>query len=298
MNANGNGNGNSSGGLVTVAKTPAAKALVTRMDSMLQAFPDGRDQARARFAQIAISMANNMELAQKCDPASLVMAIYGCAQLGLVPDTSLGHIYVVPHKGKATLIPGYRGMIELAKRSGDVSTVYAYVVRENDDFAQQWGTDPRIDHKPAYGNRGALTHAYAVAVHRDGQKQFIVLDAQDIARIKKSSQSAGSEYSPWRTAEDQMWMKSAVRQLCKYLRLSPEAARAIQWDEQADRGEQQTIDADFTVVTEDEKPPTDDALTEMTGEGPPDDCGDDTPHPDPPDSDGMTRPGEFADLPD
>ena len=83
-------------------------------------------------------------------------------QLGLEPGL-LGHCYILPYKREATFIIGYKGMIDLARRSGHIQSIYAHAVHENDEFEYELGLHPKLEHKPSHGDRGAFIGAYAVA---------------------------------------------------------------------------------------------------------------------------------------
>ncbi len=231
-------------------QTEAVKLLTDKMGAVLAAYPDSNPQVRERFAQICIALANSYEL-KKCDPRSIVTAIYGCAALGLVPDKTLGHVYIIPRKNKAgqvlaTLMPGYRGYIELARRSGAIGYVDARVVYVNDEFDVRWGTDPGVVHHPWFvrgkDEPGEPWAAYCVAqLPGQSQYQFDVLTRTEIEAARNSSEGSNKEWSPWVQHPAEMWRKTAVRRASKYWPLSPMLAQAVAWDEQADRGQRQQI---------------------------------------------------------
>jgi len=231
------------------AKTAAAEILLSKMESVIATYPDSSPQARERFAHICMALSNTKDL-RECDPASVVVAIYGCAMLGLVPDKNLGHVYVIPRKEKgrkvATLMVGYRGYMELARRSGHVSYIDARVVYRNDEFDVQYGTTPGIIHKPWFllGHDKAAEPwaAYCVAQLK-GQDiyQFDVLTRSDIEAAKKISKGKNSEYSAWIQYEMEMWRKTAIRRGSKYWPQSPLLAQAVAWDEQVEMGRRQEI---------------------------------------------------------
>lgn len=231
------------------ARTAAAKILQNKIAAVLSAYPDSDQQVRERFAHICIALANSTDL-KDCDPSSVVVAIYGCAALGLVPDKTLGHVYIIPRKSKgkmmATLMPGYRGLMELARRSGAVSYIDARVVYANDAFDVEYGTSPGIKHHPWFvrgqTEPGKPWAAYCVAKLRgEIQYQFDVLTSDEIAAAKKMSQGSDSPYSPWNKYPEEMARKTAVRRASKYWPLSPLLAKAVAWDEQADMGRRQEI---------------------------------------------------------
>ena len=179
----------------------------------------------------------------ECDQISLCSAIMQAAQLGLVPDDTLGAAYLVPFRKQVQLVIGYKGLLDLARRSGTVTTIYAQAVHEKDEFSYQYGLHPDLVHKPFMeGDRGEVTCAYAVAAMKDGGYQFEVMSLSEIIDIRNKSQGyqAAVRYNrshPWMTHFEQMAKKTVLRRLCKYLPMSTEAMAAIYIDQSADRGE-------------------------------------------------------------
>lgn len=183
-----------------------------------------------------------------CDQKSLFGAILQCAALGLEPGGALGHCYLLPYGRTCQLIIGYRGMIDLARRSGQIISLYAYVVHEKDDFNYKLGLYPDIEHVPSSeADPGPVTHVYAVAKLKDGGVQFEVMSRAEIEAVRARSKAGRS--GPWVTDWDAMAKKTVIRRLFKYLPVSIEAARATEIDERSERGEpvteQDWIDAAF-----------------------------------------------------
>lgn len=170
---------------------------------------------------------------------TLLLAVMQSATLGLEPDTPLQEAWLLPRKNKGTqecqLSIGYVGIMKLARRSGEIRTIYAECVHQRDEFAWRLGTDPSIHHIPAAGERGPLTHVYAVVRYKDDGFNFVVLSEADVHARRASSDSWRSEssrpYSPWTTNTEAMWRKSAIRALRPYLPLTAEAAQALDTDE-------------------------------------------------------------------
>ncbi len=167
----------------------------------------------------------------ECNPYSVVGGLRLGAQLGLSLGP-LGHFYLVPFKNEAVFILGYRGMIELAYRSGKVRRIQAAVVREGDAFAYRYGTRQFLDHTPSTESRESPWVAvYAVAELTNGGKPFEVLDRGHVEARMKRSPSHKLPSSPWITDMEAMWCKSAVRQLQRWLPQTVESARAVEQDE-------------------------------------------------------------------
>ena len=182
-----------------------------------------------RFARIVMTtLRNNPRLAQ-CDPRSLMSACMLSAQLGLEPGTPLGHAYFLPFKREITFVIGYRGMLDLARRSGEIESIEAREVRANDLFEFEFGLDPKLKHIPASGDRGEPTHYYGIAKFKDGGHYFEVLSKADVETYRERSRA--KDDGPWVTDYSAMARKTVVRRMAPYLPLATEAARAVASDE-------------------------------------------------------------------
>jgi len=166
-----------------------------------------------------------------CNPYSIVGGLRLGAQLGLSLGP-LGHFYLAPHAGEAVFILGYRGMVELAYRSGKVRRVSATVVREGDEFAFRYGTRAVLDHVPGGAPAERQWQAvYAVAELTNGGKPFEVLYPEDVEARRKRSALGKQNKGPWADDTEAMWRKSAVRQLQRWLPQTPESAHGLATDE-------------------------------------------------------------------
>ena len=230
-----------------------------------------------RLARIALTEIRKIPKLAQCDQTSFLGAIMQVAALGLEPGGALGHAYLIPFdkRGKLAngqwgvvgtevqLIIGYRGMIDLARRSGQIVSLSARIVYANDKFSYAYGMDETLEHVPHEGaNPGEMTHVYAVAKLVGGGVQFEVMSRAKIEATRDGSQgykaavAAAEKYSkpidsPWSNHFDEMAKKTVIRQLFKYLPVSIEIQRAVGLDEQADAGVSQhnalVIDGDYSV---------------------------------------------------
>lgn len=254
-----------------VPTKPAAIMLEKSLPAMIKAYPSDNEAKRERFAQIAMTIANSVEL-KDCQDKSVVMAIYGCMKLGLVPDPSLGHVYIIPRwfkKLKCTLAQiqiGYRGYIELANRSQAIAETHSTIVYERDEFDEDLGTNRRVIHRPWYvkgeSEPGEMRLAYVTWRDlRSGNVQHHVVTKNRIDRAREMSQSANSkfpQFSPWNKDEPAMWRKTAIIDASKMWPLTTEIADAVALDEQADLGRVQIIDAHQLPMPGDIDPETGD----------------------------------------
>lgn len=207
-----------------------------------------------RLLRIALSEVRRNPRLGQCSAASLLSAIFTCAQLGLEPGSTLGHAFLIPYRDECQFQIGYKGMIELARRSGEIQNINARCVYENDTFEYSYGLHEDLVHRPAIGNRGELTHVYAVAKLKDGGVQFEVMDRFELEEVRDGSQGyqAAIKYNkkdnPWITSFDEMCRKTLIRRLFKYLPVSVEISRAASLDERADRGQRQESDLDHILL--------------------------------------------------
>lgn len=178
-----------------------------------------------RLMRVALMTISRTPKLAECTPHSLLNAFMTATQLGLEVGGVLGEAYLVPYKTEATFILGYRGMINLARRSGQIISIEAQVVREGDLFDFEYGLEMRFRHQPKAEVDQPITHAWALARFRDGGHQLDVMTIRDIEAIRKRSRS--STNGPWVTDFAEMAKKTVVRRLCKYLPLSPEMADAV-----------------------------------------------------------------------
>ena len=193
------------------------------------------------FARLAVGVLRQNEkltAAAQNNPGSLMSALMTAARLGLEPGTEQFYLRPIKRKGQLEVqgIVGYQGIVELIYNAGAASSVVVEVVRANDLFA--WTPGALDDQRPPrwpgamkqpfhkvdwFGNRGPLVGAYAYAVMQGGAiSKVVVLNSDHIARAKAKSDGADTEYSPWRTDEEAMWLKTAARRLGKWVPTSAE----------------------------------------------------------------------------
>lgn len=137
-----------------------------------------------------------------------------------------------------------RGLIDLAYRSGEIKSIQAHEVYENDDFSYEYGLEPKLHHVPAKSNRGEVTHYYAVFTTKDQGYGFEVMSIDDVREFaRKYSKSFGTDSSPWTTNFNAMAKKTVLKQILKYAPLKTEFVRGITQDETI----HDTISMDMTL---------------------------------------------------
>jgi len=223
-------------------KRTLAAELVELKPEISKALPSHLDGER--MTRIALTALRTTPKLNQCTLPSFLGSVLTLAQLGLEPNTPLAQAYLIPRSSKGsmqcTTMIGYAGMLDIVYRSGKVALVYAEVVREGDIFDYDLGLDRKLIHKPVGDEDASMTHVYAVAELMNGHKAFVVLTANQVIKRKLSAQGTASASSPWNSYPEEMWKKSAVRALWKYLPRSPEIAQAVSFDEAPEFGKKQT----------------------------------------------------------
>ncbi|MEH6474444.1 MAG: recombinase RecT [Sneathiella sp.] len=236
-----------------------ASALEKMRPQMLQALPDHITADRMMRVLLGTIQKNPKLL--ECNRASLYSAISTCSVLGLEPDGIMGQAHLVPFKGVVQFIPGYQGLIALARNSGEVKSIMAEAVHENDHFFYQFGINDVLEHRPVDKERGEITHFYAIAKFNDGGHHWIVMSREDVEKIRNNSPAykSNTTSSPWAAHFGEMGKKTAIRRLAKYLPMDTQKANsrnrdrtesAIAISDAADKGLHAQMDWDGNLQIE------------------------------------------------
>lgn len=225
-----------------------------------------------RMLKIALGALRTTPKLMECTVESLMGAVVQCSQLGLEPNTPLGHAYLIPFEKKkkkgnewvtekveTQIVIGYKGLIDLARRSGQVISISAHAVHENDHFEYAYGLEEKLEHKPSMSSRGRVIAFYAVAKLVGGGHAFEVMSAEQVNEIRDASQNykfaRDKEKTVWGQHYEEMGRKTVLRRLFKYLPVSIELASASAIDEIGAAGRSQALD---TVLDGDYITPADD----------------------------------------
>lgn len=206
-----------------------------------------------RFSRMVLTAISTNPKLASCTPQSFCGAMMQAAQLGLEPNTPLGQAYLIPYKNKGVdecqFQIGYKGLIDLAHRSGEFKMIYAKEVYENDEFTYSFGLDPKLEHVPYQGaDKGEVTHYYAVYTLVNGGFGFEVMSKEEVeAYAKKYSQAFAKGWtSPWKTNFDEMAKKTVIKKVLKYAPIKTEFVRQVQQDETI----KTTLDEDMSIVAD------------------------------------------------
>ena len=188
-----------------------------------------------RFTRIVLSaLSTNPKLAQTT-PQSFLSAMMTAAQLGMEPNTPLGQAYLIPYYNSKSRCNecqfqlGYKGLIDLAYRSGEVSIIQAQVVYENDEFTYSFGLEPVLKHIPAASDRGEPVYVYAMFRTKDGGFGFDVM-SMDAVRNFAQQYSKSFSSGPWQTHFEEMAKKTVMRKVLKYAPLRSDFLRGMALD--------------------------------------------------------------------
>lgn len=224
------------------------KQAVTNFKSEIEAaLPVHLKRNAEKYARQAMSLFSQNPKLQKCTGVTILAALMTASGLGLDLTPQLGQCYIIPYDNKkktakgwetvteAQFQLGYRGVIALAQRSGELTRIQADVVRELDTFRYSKGLNPILEHEESMEeDRGQITHVYAVANFKNGGYAFEVWPvAKVIAHAKKFSKSyykrdyktgktVENDKSPWHTDFESMAKKTLIMAIWKYLPLSTE----------------------------------------------------------------------------
>lgn len=220
--------GNGDGKPLTIAQ------LIDRQRTEIQrALPKHMDADR--LARIATTVIKTTPKLLECSASSLLGSLMLSAQTGMEPGP-LGHAYFVPRKIKGVQecqwILGYKGIIELARRSGKILSIEAREVCERDEFEYSYGLDEQLVHKPYMdGDRGPIVAFWGLAKFADGGHYFLVMSNSDIEKARARSDAFKAGFGPWVTDYAAMGRKTVIRRMAPFLPLAAEQAQVIAHDE-------------------------------------------------------------------
>lgn len=218
--------------------------LLTNADNIRNLLPRYIDEQK--FIAASLTLLRKQPTLMECTPASFFGALVESAQLGLMPGTQ-GLSYFIPFRNNKThcrevqLIPGYKGLVQLAYNSDKVDKVEAHMVYENDEFHYQLGLRLECTHIPAQGSRGGMTACYAIVKLASGEHLLEVMSLEEVEAHRNRYSKAARE-GPWVTDFQPMALKTVLRKVLKLAPQSAELMRGIVLDEQAGSGQSQVLD--------------------------------------------------------
>lgn len=240
-------------------------ALETIQDAanMVRKYATGliNDKRAQQFAfQLAIMTKDpkNGDNLKRCTPESVLASMMACVHLDLMPNTSEQYAYIIPYGSVAQFQLGYKGLVELAYRSGVIKAVNAELVFKEDVFEVDLGMDRKLVHRPSYTVADRTSYQNAVAVYataklNNGEFVFEVLTKADLEKVKNSSKAASN--GPWKDWPEAMAKKTAVKRLLKLLPSSTSDNRfkqAAEWDSKGEAGKGIKFDRETNTIIDGE----------------------------------------------
>lgn len=191
-------------------------------DQIARALP--AHMAPDRFLRVATTTLLRVPKLLDCSQESFMKAMLDCSSLGLEPDGRRCHL--IPYGKEVQLIVDWKGLVELAKRSGEVISWKAETVKEKDLFS--W-VNGEVHHEINWrGDRGKLEAVYSIVKLESGEVDIEVMTLVEVEAIRKRSKASGS--GPWVTDFEEMAKKTVIRRHSKRLTLSPEFHHALEVD--------------------------------------------------------------------
>ncbi len=239
--------------------TPAEKkAAPDNFPAMLVAFQGEIQRALPshlsgdRMCRIALTNFRQTPLLAKCQPRSVFACVIMASQLGLEPGLN-GRAYLIPYFNKTKgeyecqFVPGWKGLLELANRTGR-STCWTGAVFRGDDFAYELGDRPRVHHKPhGEDDPNLLQFVYAIGRVRDSQWPIVeVWSNERIKRHFKKYNKVGDKH--YAHANWEMYArKIPLLQVLKYMPSSPELEMVVALSDRESAGKRQGITIDAAI---------------------------------------------------
>ena len=212
-----------------------AEAYLNKMSKQIQeALPKSAGMSPERLSRITLTTIKTNPKLLECSIESLLGAVLQSAQLSLEPNL-LGSCYFIPYKGQVSFQIGYKGLIDLVTRKGEVLTIVAKEVRQGDVFHYEYGRNEDLKHIPApHDQRGEITHFYAYAHLKNGAFTFDVMHVSEIEQVRDEHSQAykwDNKGSIWVKHYEAMAKKTVIKRLIKYLPISVETQNAVAHDE-------------------------------------------------------------------
>ena len=223
------------------AKTAGAVTEVKKEKTIFDVIESGKAQFAAalpkhmtgdKFVRVAITCIRQNPKLAGCSQASLLGALMTTAQLGLEPGV-LGQCYLIPYGTECQFQLGYKGMIELLRRTGQLSDIYAYPVYSNDEFNIEYGLERKLSHKPAFNNpdgRGEVTGFYSVAILKDGTRAFEYMTKDEVIKHEEKYRKGKYKNEVWNKNFEEMAMKTVTKKMLKWLPISVEMIENLRKD--------------------------------------------------------------------
>lgn len=218
---------------------PIIAALDARLPEIAEILPDG--MRIERFRKVVVQAMLRTPSLWECTPISIITAITEAAEVGIEPTGVLGKGWLIPYKGEAKFIPGWRGFVDLMWRADKILTTVD-LVRVGDEFSYRRGTDKYLHHVPDLSepdreaSEDNVTFAYVMVEFPDGRNDFEVMSRAALDKIRTASLAKARDKSKaiWTTNPGEMFKKTPIRRIAKRMPLSPAVQAMLARDEEID----------------------------------------------------------------
>jgi recombination protein RecT len=212
-----------------IIKANEIEQLLAPKKSDFVALLNGKPEIFTREISFAVQAINGSEMLQKCDRNSVLQAVYNIALTGLSLNPISKLAYLTPRwnakkqQNECLLMPSYQGMVKVITDTGSAKKLDAFLIMEGDVFEVSYGTESTIIHKPKFPKGKTIIGAYAIAVLSNGEKQFEVMDKDELDHVRacsdswKAFESGKAKSSIWNDWEGEMCRKTVIKRLTKYL---------------------------------------------------------------------------------
>lgn len=221
-----------------------------RVEALLQNQPNINVERFLAMALNAVKRDKKLLSVVEKNPASLFASLLLCAEHGLSPSPEVGEAYLIPYGTACQFQLGYQGLIKIVYRNPDVKSISAEIVYEMDDFDWGLGLEPYLNHKPASGERGEITHVYAIVKFRNGEPMFKVMSKKELMEIQKISKAGNKGIWFNKQSDPQGWMlkKTCLKQLLKLVPKEFQLGSGLHHDNVSEGGSIFTLNSDDEIV--------------------------------------------------
>ena len=217
------------------ALAPQLKAVLSAEQAFKNAYGLANPEVQntwTRESMFALQAVKGSDLLMKCSPESIKNAVINIALVGATLNPALKEADLIPRKGVACLDFRYSGLIRIAVDAGAVLSMNAYVVYDCDEFDYDLGKNPPVTYKPSMNppfdpEKVAkdpaefwkhIVCAISRAVLPSGIVDWQVLPKWKLLKVRETSMSKDSNYSPWKTWPEEMIRKTVIKYAAKTLK--------------------------------------------------------------------------------
>lgn len=224
-------------------------AYKDRVESLLENNPNINVDRFLAMAFNAVKRDKKLLDVVEKNPASLFASLLLCAEYGLSPSPEVGEAWLIPYGSACQFQLGYQGLIKIAYRNPEITSISAEVVYEMDEFEWGLGLEPFLTHKPSTGERGAVAYVYCIAKFRNSEPMFKVMSQSELKDIQRMSKAGNKGIWFNRERDPQGWMlkKTCLKQLLKLVPKEFQLGSGIHYDNHAEGGGMLSLDGNDII---------------------------------------------------